>query len=129
MKNPKRRAFDNDIRYFESMHYQALAEAKLLIRKWQLERKLIQVDTYFCFPQIKILTKDSGFKEPKRLDSDNRLKPINDALSYMLDIDDCHFWAGYREKVVHPDGKEFVSVKIHPIEINHETRFKELFSI
>lgn len=72
--------------------------------------KMIQIDTYFCFPKSKLFIqskppKDSKKKigDPKKLDGSNRIKPTHDAIATMLNIDDCYFWAGHFEKIEAPD--------------------------
>lgn len=56
---------------------------------------MVRADFYFCFPREKLWTKDD---RPKILDTQNRVKGIQDELADALGIDDCHFWAGYSEK-------------------------------
>jgi Holliday junction resolvase RusA-like endonuclease len=56
----------------------------------------LRVDTYFVFEKKRIISKNN---KVMKLDADNRLKPLRDAISHVLEIDDKHFFAGECEKV------------------------------
>lgn len=56
----------------------------------------IRVEHMFCFERHRIMTK-SG--RPKKNDTANRIKPLDDQLAFILGIDDCLFWAGTYDKI------------------------------
>lgn len=61
----------------------------------------IRVDRTYWFQRSSVLTKTG---EPKRNDTSNRIKALDDSLSALLGIDDKYFWEGSFEKLIVPSG-------------------------
>lgn len=74
----------------------------------------LKVICYFCFPHENLWTKKN---EVKQLDVNNRLKPMCDAITRIISIDDRHFWAHEEEKVECTD-EAHVVVAIGPVKPN-----------
>lgn len=55
----------------------------------------IRLDKIYHFLPHKILTKAL---EPRRNDTSNRVKILEDVIAKLLGIDDCYFWCGYHDK-------------------------------
>lgn len=73
--------------------------------------KVLHVSYLFVFDRGKIITQ-SG--RPKRLDTSNRIKVLDDQLSALLLIDDSYFWSGHFTKMskLFDDKEDYVDVTI-----------------
>jgi hypothetical protein len=57
--------------------------------------KVLRRDVELVFPTSAVLTKDG---RPKKNDTFNRLKALDDLLAEALGVDDCYFWSGSVKK-------------------------------
>lgn len=69
---------------------------KFVLDECLMQGKMARVDWYFALSHSSMWTLDG---RPKRLDTKNRIKAVQDALADALRIDDMHFWCGYDERV------------------------------
>lgn len=86
--------------YQDTVKWWAIQNAHQMnrLRDWVLmlpPKHAIRLDRMFNFMPHKILTKNG---EPKRNDTTNRIKLLDDAVSALIGIDDCYFWNGYVDK-------------------------------
>lgn len=65
--------------------------------------KMLRVDRYFIFHKSRLITKKNTLK---KLDSSNRVKILDDQVSKLIEIDDCHFVTGVAEKLWCEDPKD-----------------------
>lgn len=72
----------------------------------------LHIDRMFYFEPSAILTKTG---KPKRNDTSNRIKALDDALTQLLWIDDCFFWSGSENKVPSNENHVEISFSIIPI--------------
>lgn len=73
----------------------------------------LRVDLYFSIEHSRLYSKAG---EPKRLDGDNRVKPVLDVLATALGIDDKHIFAGSWEKTMTlSKGSECTTIRIRPM--------------
>jgi hypothetical protein len=73
------------------------------------QQSQVRVDIYIAWSSQRLYTKDG---RRKSLDASNRIKPIHDALSELLGIDDRFFYTGQSEPVLADEGIECVMVKM-----------------
>lgn len=71
--------------------------------------KALRVDMCFIFPKSRLFTQKETIK---KLDYSNRIKAAQDCLSALLDIDDSHFFCGYKEKAISLDDREYINFTI-----------------
>lgn len=100
-KTGKRKAdclqeFQLKCRSLKNANAKAVKTIKEQCKFWIQSGYVLKVDSWFAFTYDRIWTKDGN---PKKLDADNRRKALQDGLSIILDIDDCHFFSGIVEKV------------------------------
>jgi hypothetical protein len=77
----------------------------------------IWIDRRFFFHYDSIITKS---KRPRRNDTSNRIKALDDAISQILGIDDSIFWGGSESKEPTKIGLEYVDIVLSPINIEFE---------
>lgn len=80
---------------FANLNHKKLEEIRSKVKKYISEGYVLSLDTWFVFEYSRIFSKDG---KPKVLDADNRRKPLQDALSKILNIDDSWFFSGIIEK-------------------------------
>ena len=61
------------------------------------EGAMFELHLYFCFPSSRLYTKKN---ELKKLDTTNRIKSIEDAISKLLGVDDKYFNPTRAERVI-----------------------------
>lgn len=105
------------LKSFEAeVHYWSMKNQHLLLPARELCQSIgpgcfIRLHKFFYFRPHKILTK-SG--EPRKNDTSNRIKALEDVLAKLLGIDDKWFWAGNYDKgpVLHPAIPEGVDLRL-----------------
>lgn len=82
---------------------------QFILNECLMKGKMVRADWYFCFPSTKLWTQDG---RPKKLDTKNRIKAIQDAMADAVRVDDSHFWCGYDEKQeTEKDARVYVVLK------------------
>lgn len=111
-----------DYKKFEAdaYHWSLANQHQLRILRMMIEKlkpsQVLHVDRMFWFKAHKILTKDL---RPRRNDTSNRLKALDDTLSKLIGLDDSYFWAGGYNKrpVLHESHTEGVDIRFTIIEL------------
>lgn len=125
IKTNAARVFDKQIAFYRLSQFRKLETLKLQMSALlQKEKCLFSVHYYFCFPKDRLISKKN---EIKMLDSTNRLKSTEDALSKLIEIDDKYFNQNRVEKVISSTEKEFVHIAIY--KINHLEDDQKVFNI
>lgn len=95
---PEARLWKNKINMYKNMNRQKLEEIEDEIKLFvsNNESSVFSVDCFFLFPKDKLWTKSNS---PKKMDGNNRLKPILDAVESLIALDDKYYWSGVAEKV------------------------------
>ena len=78
-------------------HKQEVNDAEIKIRKWLYDKMFLMVRIDFMFKKNRIFSKKDG--KVLSLDASNRIKPIEDGISKMLQFDDRHFFVGSYNKL------------------------------
>lgn len=109
--------------YTNLVHYWAMKNAST-VRNAQHQLRGLQADEvikmeyrFFC-DRKKVINKKDG--RPKKNDTANRLKPLDDQIAALVQIDDSLFWHGVFEKipvVMKPLDREFVDVTLHIVKM------------
>lgn len=93
IKTSYARAFDSKIDCWIARH---IGDNKFSYLKEEINKgKMLRVDYYFLFHVDRIIWKNK--KTLRQLDVDNRIKPLQDAVSKIIGIDDTYFKKGHRE--------------------------------
>lgn len=100
-KSKEYKAYEHAVKVWMMTHHHELQLARALTTMAGPGR-FIHLDLDFKFHRSRILCKDG---KPKRLDTSNRLKALEDALSLILGIDDCWFWSGQYDKSIAPENE------------------------
>lgn len=95
-KSRDSRQWESDVSNWALAHADEIRQIKERLKDLK-PGEVIHVDTQFSFTRERILTKQS---KPKKLDTSNRIKPIHDILSKLIEIDDCYFWHGSFSKII-----------------------------
>ena len=110
------------IAQYRMANFRAIEEISDKVTKLVKGGFLLQAHYLFCFPRERLFTKKN---EVKRLDSTNRLKSAEDAVSKILNIDDKYFIKNTTERAISCkslNGGEYFHVLITPIQkISQET--------
>jgi len=93
-KSPKYILFEQEMNVWRLTHSADVRSA----RTWFLDKSLITLEMKMFMPQLRLFTK-SG--DPRKLDADNFIKPMQDILSKMLDFDDEIIFKVSNEKIPH----------------------------
>jgi len=72
-------------------------------------QRFLSIDCVYYFRKERILTKDG---RAKRLDVDNRLKILIDAVTNLTAVDDSLVWQGSFKKVISQTGVDFCDVRV-----------------
>lgn len=119
IKSPEARRYETTMRVYELKYFKQIEQIRELFAG-----KTIRVDRYFVFDKARVISKKQTIK---RLDTSNRIKILDDCISKLIGIDDCHFICGVAEKLWCEDPREEqVIVKISEYEIR---QFKEVASL
>lgn len=126
IKSAKGRQYEMSCHKFKAQNMDQIREIKSFCSEIIKSGMQITVDCYFVFPKDKVFSKTNDKKtgraigDIKKIDVDNRLKPLLDELSKMLEIDDKHFFSGWREKtwsnqkeLSGDEGKVLVTISSH----------------
>jgi Holliday junction resolvase RusA-like endonuclease len=107
VKAPSYRAFERQVLQWMMLHAQELDLARKLSTMTGPQR-FIHIDAVFFMHRSRILCKDG---RPKKNDTANRIKALDDALAQILGIDDCYFWSGSYDKAA-VDDESLVGVDV-----------------
>lgn len=122
IKTNAARHFDTMIAQYRMANFRAIEEISNKVTKLIKDGFLLQAHYLFCFPKDRLFTKKN---EIKRLDSTNRLKSAEDAVSKILNIDDKYFIKNTTERAISCkslNGGEYFNVLITPTQkISQET--------
>lgn len=100
IKTKEYNVYEQMMNLWASTHPQQLSNARQLTLNIK-QNQALKVDRTYWFPREKVLTKQG---KPKRNDTSNRIKALDDAVSALIAIDDCFFWDGSFEKQIVPQG-------------------------
>lgn len=110
IKTAEARKFDQEIAiWLYSQNNKTLSNIRALAKNAVSNNKMLQVDRYFIYPKHKLFTKEKKSKglivpeSPKKIDADNRVKPLLDAVAKIIGVDDKYFFSGHTEKMVSED--------------------------
>lgn len=98
---------------FANINYVQMAGIRKQLLDWISKGYVLKTEAWVGFENGRVWTKEG---QPQQVDSDNRLKPLQDGLSKMLDLDDKWIFSATIEKVtVASKDLESCSVRIMPI--------------
>lgn len=111
-KSGELESFQLKCKQFENVNFEKLKPIKLKVKEYIAQGFVLQLDTWFILEYSRIFSKD-GY--PKTIDADNRRKPMQDAISNMLGIDDKWIFCGIIEKATcsNKDSEQCI-IKITP---------------
>lgn len=89
--------FDGQVNFYALRHGKLLDELKEKMKIMMATGNLLQVELYYVFPYEKLYTKKNTVKQ---LDSTNRQKSAEDAVSKLIGIDDSNFIRVTSERVI-----------------------------
>lgn len=96
--------------YFKD-NFLIVGKARATVREWLLRGHMIRTDFFFFSHETRIWTlKDA----PRRYDTSNLVKSIEDELAKLLQVDDCHFFKGTHEKCTTQRSDPFVNIMLKP---------------
>ena len=91
IKTPEARRYEQAIKLYELRFFKEIEAIKKAFAG-----KQIQIERFFIFERSRLISKKDTIK---RLDTSNRIKILDDAISKIIDIDDCMFIKGPCEKL------------------------------
>ncbi len=114
-KTEKYLQYEQQVKIWTYKYGYQLTTARLYIQD-RNPGEVFHLERTFYFHQESILTKKMT---PKKNDTSNRIKALDDVLGQLLGIDDSHFWDGEFKKRVskHPAFGEYVDIKINTMPI------------
>ena len=113
--------FKKNVKQWQLMNLDKVQEAHTTLERLDEEERVLSVERYFLFHQKSLYRKD-GY--PKKMDTSNRVKALDDMLFEILEIDDKLIWRGSEEKIEIPDNQlERTAIIIHP---TREKKFNQL---
>lgn len=95
VKSKGLRMFEKEMAEWAMTHRESLNLAKEFAKKLQ-KGQVIEVHKKFIFNRSSIITLKN---KPKKNDTSNRIKAIEDTLAKLIGIDDSYFWSGSYDKV------------------------------
>ena len=112
------KAWKRDFDKWSMANSKAVLEARNAICALRPSQALHVSRTYW-FNYSSVMTQSH---RPKRNDTSNRIKALDDAIAQLLGIDDCRFWDGSYYKRIHMVEKhEYANVTLEPIAIPSPT--------
>jgi len=106
--------YEKQVKFWMYKNNAQLLEARINLKKLSVHDILI-IDRIYYYEKKSIVTKDN---RPKRNDTSNRIKALDDCLSDMLMIDDCYFFNGSHVKKISANGEKYVDIFIKPMHID-----------
>lgn len=109
------RGYEKEVSIWALQHRYLLESAREQVSKLE-PGEALSLERVFYFPYASILTKDG---RPRRNDTSNRIKALDDVLATILGIDDSIFWSGSESKGVcrHRSLGEYVDITFQSINI------------
>jgi Holliday junction resolvase RusA-like endonuclease len=105
------RTFKMEMVLYHGKRTQEFKQAKEIVNQWLEDGFVLRFDLIFILPKDRLFTKTKTAKNKfKRIDADNRIKPMQDAVSEMLAIDDSNFFESKSVKMI--GNKECMNVTI-----------------
>lgn len=81
--------------------------------KWIEGGQYLHLDRFYIFPKGKVFAQNH--RGPRKLDTSNRDKALDDSLGAILGVDDSYFFSGSHEKIVDEEqNREFACVHVKP---------------
>lgn len=109
------RKFKAEMLFYKAKNFELIKKNKQKIQEFIKQGFCLNFDLFVFFTEDKIFTKTKKAKSKyKRLDADNRVKAMRDAISELLEVDDTYFFSGNTEKCI---GDDTCLVKIRPTKI------------
>lgn len=133
IKSKEARAFDSKIELFDVVHKNRLADIHNSLRAVLTKGDYIglEVNCYFVFNHNQVITTSKQAQHKfKRMDANNRLKSMIDAVSKLIGIDDSYILTGLCEKVIClPTQQEQAIVTIKKIKLRTLTEIEQDFTL
>ncbi len=122
-KSPGMRAWEKAFTDWCLENVTPISAARLQVKKLR-PGLFLRMDCEFFFQKKRIICKDGN---PKKLDASNRIKPLHDIVSAVLNIDDCWIFQGDCKKCWTENGNpETARVNLELVYIPHlDPQFKE----
>jgi hypothetical protein len=84
---------------------------KFILDECLMKGAMVRLDWYFALSHSQMWTLDG---RPKRIDTKNRIKSVQDCVAEAVRVDDMHFWCGYDERVeTEKDPRVFCVLRPH----------------
>lgn len=109
IKSNEARLYDKAVQVWMIRQKSALFEYRRKAKELIDHGYCLEVNFQFIWPKEKLITKDGM---PKRIDTSNRLKDAEDAVSDILEIDDKFFIKKTLEKIPWPNSYEIFNATI-----------------
>ena len=85
IKSPESRHYDKSVDVWMIRQRSGLFEIRRKAKEWIDVGFMLQIELFFYWPKEKLISKNGM---PKKTDLDNRIKPMIDAISDIIDLDD-----------------------------------------
>jgi Holliday junction resolvase RusA-like endonuclease len=95
-KSQKLTAYEVEVTHWSYRYGYQLQSARMCVAALDLGQ-VFHVERTFYHKGFRILTKDG---QPRKNDTSNRFKALDDTLAQLLGIDDSYFWSGTYDKLV-----------------------------
>lgn len=117
IKTNDARSFDSQIETWMLKASDDIHTMRTVCKSWVKAGFTLRVDLTFHFAENKLYTKGTKKKpkDVKRMDVNNRIKSVIDAVSKILEIDDKYFFAHFIEKVTAEDGQNYCTAIATPL--------------
>ena len=96
IKSKEARAFDAAVYVWALANKKKIDAARVIVGRWVTEGYLLTLDIDFFFQRSRLFSKKGSVK---MIDLNNRLKPIVDAVSKLVEVDDRFFFQHTIRKV------------------------------
>lgn len=88
--------FQAQMKSFANINYERINLIKIQINNWIEQGFVIRMDSFVAFEYSRVWSLQG---KPKQIDSDNRIKSLQDCIADMLGIDDKHIFIVNMEKI------------------------------
>lgn len=103
--------FQKDCERYFMDNFLVVGKARQACREWMLKGNMLQVDFYFFAHGTRLWTQHDA---PRKYDTSNLVKPVEDELAKLLQVDDSCFFRGSHEKAETMRSDPFVNIMLRP---------------
>lgn len=121
IKSRDARLFDSEVRVWAEKRKSAVREMQAIAKSWVTSGHVLRVDVDFFFERKRLFSTTRKAKDfVKSIDVNNRIKPLLDAVVFIIGIDDKFFFEHFvTKKVCKSHQQEHCRVAVLPIKLEH----------